>query len=195
MNETANQDRHEQVEEFKRLMRAADVPLRHAKFKVAENTCAEWATTLATIQPTLGTGRTIAFYGTRGTGKTQLAVELLRAACWDGRTAMYRRVMDFFIEIKSTYGKHAEETEADIIAKYVMPAVLVLDEAHERGGSTWESSLLNLLIDKRYGSMKDTLLIANLDKSGLASALGASAMSRLNETGGFVDCSGWGSFR
>lgn len=181
-------ERQMQIDQFKNRMRAADIPVRHAGFKLDQNTCQAWADKLETLKGKLKTGCIVALYGNRGTGKTQMASELIRATCWAGRSALYRRVMEFYIEIKSTYGGKTEETEAEIIAKYAKPSLLVLDEAHERGGTAWESSLLALLLDKRYAGLKDTIIIANLDKAGLVTALGPSITRRLNETGGLVAC-------
>jgi DNA replication protein DnaC len=172
-------------------MRAADVPLRHARFRARQSTSPEWSAKLGTIKPMIGTGFLIALCGGRGPGKTQLAVELIRSVCYADKAALYRRLMEFFIDIKATYNNRAEQTESEVIDLYAAPALLVLDEAHERGGTAWEGSLLNLLIDRRYAAMQDTIIIANLTRAELPDALGPSIMRRLDDTGGIVEC-GWG---
>lgn len=187
-------EHEEHTRTFTERMRAAEVPKRHAAFHSDKSKSADWTAKLDALKAMIGTGCIVALYGTRGGGKTQLAVELIRAVCWRDESALYRRVMDFFVDIKSTFGQKSPETEADIIARYSMPRLLVLDEAHEKGGGPWENSLMNLLIDKRYGDRKDTIIIANLDKPELELALGSSVISRINETGGLIDCN-WGSFR
>ena len=47
------------------------------------------------------------------------------------------------------------------------------------------------LIDKRYGDMRDTLLISNHDKRSVGDAIGDSIVRRANGTGGVLDASGW----
>jgi DNA replication protein DnaC len=185
---TAEQFEH--LRFFRVLMRDADIPARHAAFRTADSTCPEWDSVLASMRGLVGKGFLCALVGTRGAYKTQLAVELLRLVCWRGKPGLYRRVMEFFVDLKSSYNG-GDETEAAVLARYAAPALLVLDEAHERGGTTWESSMLNLLIDKRYAAMKDTVLIANLTRAELPGALGPSIMRRLDDTGGIVECA-WG---
>ena len=185
---TAEQFEH--LRFFRVLMRDADIPARHAAFKTADSTCPEWDSVLASMRGLIGRGFLCALVGTRGAYKTQLAVELLRLVCWRGKPGLYRRVMEFFVDLKSSYNG-GDETEAAVLARYAAPAILILDEAHERGGTTWESSMLNLLIDKRYAAMKDTVLIANLTRAELPAALGPSIMRRLDDTGGIVECA-WG---
>ena len=185
---TAEQFEH--LHFFRVLMRDADIPARHAAFRTADSKCPEWDSVLASMRGLVGKGFLCALVGTRGAYKTQLAVELLRLVCWRGKPGLYRRVMEFFMDLKSSYNG-GDETEAAVLARYAAPALLVLDEAHERGGTTWESSMLNLLIDKRYAAMKDTVLIANLTRAELPGALGPSIMRRLDDTGGIVECA-WG---
>jgi len=180
----------DKLQAFYSSMRDADIPVRHAGFKAAESTNAEWTAKLAMLKAMLGTGCIVALCGNRGGGKTQLAVELIRRTCYAGGTALYRRLMEFYIDIKSSYD-NKDETEASVIARYAAPAILVLDEAHERTERVWETSMLNLLIDKRYAAMKDTVLIANLTRAELPGALGPSIMRRLDDTGGIVECA-WG---
>jgi DNA replication protein DnaC len=180
----------DKLQAFYAAMRDADIPVRHASFKASESTNAEWTAKLAALKALVGTGCIVALCGNRGGGKTQLAVELIRRSCYTGGTALYRCLMEFFVDLKSSYNG-GEETEAQVLARYALPGLLVLDEAHERGGTTWESSMLNLLIDKRYRARKDTITVANLTIEELPTALGPSIMRRLDDTGGIVECA-WG---
>ena len=106
---------------------------------------------------------------------------------------MYARTVELFMDIKTAYDPEGP-TEASVLRRYALPALLVLDEAQERGDTDWENRMLTYLIDRRYGEMKDTLLVSNLKADDFRSAIGLSIYSRLVETGGIVVCD-WPSFR
>ena len=102
--------------------------------------------------------------------------------------------MQIFTDIRRAYTKAEELTEAEMVDLYVRPRLLVIDEIQERGGSDWEDRLLTHIIDRRYGQMKDTILIGNLTREEFECAMGASVCDRLTETGGMIVCN-WPTFR
>lgn len=153
-----------------------------------------WGEKLASIEATLGDGRLWALTGSRGNGKTQLAVEVMRTATGRGMSARYTSAIRFFSEVKATYRRDAEETEIEILDRHRKPKILVVDEIGKRGETEWEANLLFELINNRYGDMTDTILIANLSVADLAASLGPSISGRLNETGGVIHCD-WPSRR
>jgi DNA replication protein DnaC len=102
--------------------------------------------------------------------------------------------MEFFISIKSSFRRSSETSEDDVLESLASPKLLVIDEVQERSESAWEDRLLTFLVNQRYNAMKDTILIANLTKAEFAQSVGASIVSRLNETGGIIECA-WPSFR
>ena len=189
-------------------IRLADLPQRHAQSKLATGPqYSEWTDTLRRLALELGTGCVIGLHGSRGGGKTQMAVQLCKARCKQESAtenpnpyvvpALYCRAIQFFMAIKATYRPDAAETEDEVIRRYTRPLLLVIDEAHERPESTWAASLLTTMIDIRYAAPgHDTIILANCQTAEeFAALLGPSATSRAQEAGGFVDCSAWGSFR
>jgi len=140
-------------------------------------------------------GSTCAIIGLRGTGKTQLATycayQLLQNI---DRTIRYCTAMDFLVDIKSTFGHRDGPTESSVIAEYAKPSFLVIDEFDKRSETDWENNLLFYLLDRRYRSMKDTLLISNHGPRNFATSIGDSLVSRMNETGSIYTCD-WESFR
>lgn len=141
------------------------------------------------------TGFLVALIGPRGTGKTQMAAELVRLFTADKNygPSLHCAVMEIYLAVRGAM-KTGSKTEAEALATYITPRFLVIDEIQERGESPWEDRLLTYIIDKRYGGMKDTLLIGNLRPADLLASLGASIKSRLDETGGTIEAT-WGSFR
>lgn len=153
-----------------------------------------WGETLAKLEPKLGTGFMIALIGGRGPGKTQMGVELMKSHTKKGKFARYVTATEFFMTIKQTYKPTATDSEFDAIKDFRLPSLLVIDETGKRSESDWENRLLFELLDKRYQDMTDTLLISNEDHSQFIEAIGPSLASRMNETGGIIQCT-WPSFR
>lgn len=175
-----------------------NAPIRHVKRRsegYSENPNGiAWKATADRIKSKLGSGILVCLIGIRGPGKTQMAVEAMFATTDQLRSALYCTAMEIFMAVKTTYGPDAKKSEVDALAKFSKPSLLIIDEAHERGETNWEDRILTHIIDARYRAMKDTILIANLEKSECEKSLGKSVVTRLNETGGFIPCE-WMSFR
>lgn len=168
-------------------------PARHAQRETVDDS-GPWGTALRTINASLGTGRMWAICGTRGNGKTQMAVEVMKHATQLGMSARYMWAMEFFDEIKATFKNDSGMTGVKVIERFRKPRLLVIDEIGKRGDTDWENNLLFLLLDKRYADMTDTIVVANLDSDKMGENLGPSIASRLGETGGLIECT-WPSRR
>lgn len=136
----------------------------------------------------------IALVGKRGVGKTHLACGLLNLFQAGIRgNSLYRRAADLFTELKSTFNDKSY-SQKEIIQQWAEAEFLVVDEVQERAGTAFEDTLLVNLIDQRYGNMRPTLLVSNLESEQLGSNLGDSIASRLQECGGIIEAK-WPSFR
>ena len=151
-------------------------------------TDAEWIGHFRKVMDKVEIGGIIALIGNRGTGKTRIAAEAVRNFSPDKAT--YTTAMGLFLRIRASFGKKGGETEEQIVKEMSQCALLVIDEVQERGNTAWEDRLLTHILDKRYGAMTPTIIIANLDANGLTECLGASIVSRINETGGIVTITG-----
>lgn len=141
----------------------------------------------------------VAFIGGRGPGKTQMAAEIARAGDWpldagewigghDGRmqrdqTALYRRAMDVFLDLRDANKTGSKVSEKDVLARLEKPGLLVVDEFQERGGSDWENRVISNLLDKRYAAKRPTIIIANFTTDEIRGALSDSVKSRMRENG------------
>lgn len=168
----------------------ANIPPRHRTDIAARGE--GWLKVRAAIRHTLGSGFIIGIVGRRGTGKTQLAVEILKSCARAGNRPFYCTAMGFFLDIKESFRTNGSEKA--VIESYVTPSCLVIDEMQERGETAWEDRLLTHLIDRRYQSQKDTLLLSNQTKDAFLASIGESVASRILETGGVVTCD-WPSYR
>lgn len=177
-------DRHRFVE----LMEAAVCPLRHRKAKPEQSE--EWGDTLDALKTKLTHGYTVILCGARGTGKTQLGVEAIRDAAVRGFTARYDTFYRFTQRLKETFDKR-NLTEAEVVSEYCRPRLLVLDEVGKVNSTEWSQSALFNLIDRRYNSLRDTVIITNHSKAELLTELGASIVRRVSETGAAIDTTPW----
>lgn len=173
---------------------SSGIPDRHRAFDLADSTDPKWNAAFDRVMAATGRGSIIGMCGARGPGKTQLAVEAVKAVAMFGGYASYDRLADFYMQIKSTYRRESEKSEVDIIDEWRRPKVLVLDECHERAATPWENTMLNHLVDCRYGDMTDTIMIANVKASEFRQLIGPSISSRMQESGGVIECD-WQSFR
>lgn len=177
-------------------------PLLHLKKLPRDGPDGPWRVSQAQITDSLAGGGIFILFGVRGTGKTQMAVdiggELLsskQTLCEPETTwPMYSVASDIFRDIRGAFRKESLVSEMEIIAKYLKPKLLIIDEAHERGETDFEDRTLTHIVDKRYSSMLSTVIISNLQRNELAKSLGNSIVSRSHEGGFTIECN-WPSFR
>lgn len=180
------------ADRVKTIITEAQIPKRHNRD--IEATGSKWDEKFSTLKGRLGSGFLHALAGTQGTGKTQMGACLIRAAALKLWSCRFSTAMDFFIELKGTFDDDSKITEAQAIARFTKPKLLVLDEMDERSESAWENRLIFYMVNKRYNEEKDTLLISRRDKDVFLSSLGESIQSRMQETGSVMVCD-WQSFR
>lgn len=149
----------------------------------------------------------VAFLGGRGPGKTQMAAEVARAGKWPQdagewnglqtvrtKTALYRRAMDVFLDLRDASSKTSDTSEKKVLAKLEAVGLLVIDEFQERGESPWENRIICNLLDKRYAAQRPTILIANYTRQEMANALSDSVKDRIRENGKAIIFD-WPSYR
>lgn len=136
-------------------------------------------------------GNSLVMCGSAGTGKTHLACALALAAMDAGYTARYATVVKAMRQVKDTYGRGSEQS---VIDAFVLADLLVLDEVGVQFGSDTERNIFFEIINDRYESRRPTIVISNLDKSGMLHFLGERTMSRLLH-GGVELIFDWADYR
>ena len=171
-----------------------NAPKRHLMNRDKIDRSGLWGSTEAKLIGLSGSGFLVALVGHRGPGKTQMGVELMVRRTEGLKTARYCTATEFLMHIKGTYKATEKLDEEDIIGRFVRPDLLVIDEYAKRRETDWEHLILFELLDKRYREMRDTLLIANQTKEEFIESLGPSLASRMQETGGIIECT-WENYR
>lgn len=191
--EQAEEERQARLarDDARRKFAAAGIPERHAAAISSKE--GPWAAAWESISPRLGTGAIIPILGPRGTGKTQLAVEAVRYVTGRGGAALYIKAMGFFLDVREAM-RSDEKSEKAAIRSFSLPRLLVIDAMEVRGETDFENRILDYVIDLRYDSGMDTILISNQTREEFSKSVGPSIISRVHQVGDTIECN-WQSFR
>lgn len=132
------------------------------------------------IRDILRSGHNAVFAGPPGSGKTQAAILLARAAADLPTGVAIENIGRAAMRIRSDYGRDGE-TEADVVRRLSDVNLLVLDDvgAGEAGEGKLELRLLYFITEARQSARKPTVITTNLDAKGLREFLGARVANRL----------------
>lgn len=116
-----------------------------------------------------------------GTGKTHLAVSILRELCKNGalKKPIFVSSPFLFLEIKSTFNSENEDSEQKVIEKYTNCEFLFVDDIGVEKCSDWANQIWYMIIDSRYSQMKPTVYTSNLSIGEIASKIDPRIASRL----------------
>ena len=126
-------------------------------------------------------GRSYIFYGKPGTGKTHIAISIIKA--WKG-LGYYISAREYTRLLRDTYSKSSTQTETDIIKQFVKYDILAIDEIGKQFATDNERYAIFDLINLRYNDMKPTILISNMNLTDIEDFLGVETVDRLKECGG-----------
>jgi DNA replication protein DnaC len=142
----------------------------------------------------LETGDGLVLMGNMGTGKTHLAVGLVRYVTRNlAVAARYVTAPALFSRVRASYSGNGE-SEAEIIDELVSAPLLVIDEIGVGKGSDNELNLTYSLLGQRYDACRPTVIVTNLMSDDLRAWLGERVVDRLRETSPVV-LFNWESYR
>lgn len=148
--------------------------------------------------------RGLYLHGAVGTGKTYALAALMRAEAeamppterpyesGDGYRGLqyslpeideypiFVSVPRFLLSIRSTFHRHGEMTEEDVIRRYAgAVGTLYLDDIGAEQATDWARQAIYLLLDERYAEERRTIISGNLDLDDLARRLDDRVASRI----------------
>jgi DNA replication protein DnaC len=134
----------------------------------------------------LAHGLGLTLTGHVGTGKTHLAIGLVRLACGLGIAARFYTLPDLLTRLKATYAdadddhrRARRESEADVLDELAAAPLLALDDLGVAKPTDWLRDRLYTLVDARYVAGRPVISTANEDLPTLARYLGQRVVSRL----------------
>lgn len=134
--------------------------------------------------------RGLFLYGSYGTGKTGLAVSLLRQHIQSNRAAaMFVTTPDLFDVIRESYSKGAPP-DGDIFKRAKTASFLVLDDIGAERPTEWVCEKLYQLVNHRHGEELTTVFTSNLTMSELAERIGERTCWRIAEMCSIVHVEG-----
>lgn len=137
--------------------------------------------------------------GKVGTGKTHLAVSIMRELIIKRANQLLKNidsndidsanlsmlfipVPEILLEIRSTFNSNYNISEKEIISKYAKIHYLILDDLGAEKTTDWSITTLYIILDRRYRNNKPTLITTNLNLKEIENNLGSRIASRLSES-------------
>lgn len=99
--------------------------------------------------------------GEIGTGKTHLAVGVLKELVNRGITGIFYDYRELLKEIQNSYNASVQTTELDVLRPVFEKDVLVLDELGAVKPSEWVWDTVSLILNTRYNEKRTTIITTN----------------------------------
>ena len=152
-------------------------------------------------------GNNLILSGSVGTGKTHLAIAVIRYTIEYGEKTDYE--LDYSQYSNPYYSKYCTISEIITDARFAMSyggdkssltkyydyKWLVIDEIGRQTGSDNEQNILFEVLNKRYNNVLPTILITNETGDSLKKYLGTALIDRMIETGSVFVNMTWESYR
>jgi DNA replication protein DnaC len=119
--------------------------------------------------------------GREGTGKTHIAVAILKEVIGKGFSGLYWNVPELFLELRRLMSDDTGVTEADLFDEAARADLLVLDDLGAERSSEYVMDRLYVLINGRYQNDSATIITTNRTPEELRAQIGARIASRICE--------------
>ena len=126
-------------------------------------------------------GKGLLLMGREGTGKTHVAVSILKETIRKGYTGLYWNVPELFLELRRLMNDKVDISEADLFDNARRVDLLVLDDLGAERSSEYVTDRLYVMINGRYENDMPTIVTTNRGREELRSQLGPRIVSRLCE--------------
>lgn len=140
-------------------------------------------------------GSSLVLTGRPGTGKTHLAVAIMRALIERHDIDTYMTTAQRIIRaMRDSWRQGSNRTEYEVLSFYCEKDLLVIDEVGMQHGTDSERLLVSEVINTRYERMLPIILISNYTRDEIDGFLGYRAMDRVMESSAVLAFD-WDSYR
>lgn len=119
--------------------------------------------------------------GRPGSGKTHIAVGIMKEILRRGFTVHYTNFNDLLSRLRDTYNRGSAESEGELLAEMEQADLLVLDDVGAEAATDWVRDRLYLIVNRRYEAALALLITTNCDEERLRNHIGERTASRLYE--------------
>ncbi|MGI6684719.1 MAG: ATP-binding protein [Bacillota bacterium] len=126
-------------------------------------------------------GQGVMFAGAVGSGKTFLAGAITNALLEHDRQVLFLVVPDFLDDIRATYQKQGEFSEAELMDAARKTEVLILDDLGAHNFTEWTQNKIFSLINYRMNHGLPCVITTNLSISQMNEVIGERTVSRIIE--------------
>lgn len=126
-------------------------------------------------------GNGLLFMGESGTGKTHLAVAILKELIQKRYPGVFYNIITLLDELRASYNSQDDSEQWELIDRVRDTSILVLDDLGAEKTSGWVNDRLYAIINYRYENKKTTIVTSNKDIPELKDQVGYRIYSRLIE--------------
>ena len=120
--------------------------------------------------------------GPNGTGKTHLAVSILREfILYHSDSCRFIKIPPLLFEVKQAFKSNHYDSEDLLIKRFLNYDLLILDEIGVEKATPWALQTLYLIIDGRSSNLKKTVFTSNLTLQDIEDNIDARFASRIVE--------------
>jgi len=141
-----------------------------------------------------GLGQGLFFTGPNGTGKTHLAVAILRELSLKGELHWrFVKTPYLLMRIRQAFKRESSDSEESLIDQFVDYDYLAIDELGVEKITDWSLQTLYLIIDGRNDRLKSTIITSNLDLPEIEEKIDPRIASRIVEMCRVIkfECDDW----
>lgn len=108
-------------------------------------------------------GKGLLFVGSRGLGKTHLAIAILKNLIMErGATGVFWEHKELLESLRSTYSERTGGSETEILKRIITCDLLVLDDLGSLTSSEWSWDTTSYILSTRYNEDRSTIVTSNL---------------------------------
>lgn len=135
-------------------------------------------------------GKSLFLHGTRGSGKTHMAVALQKEwmwaqICdrmnWNAMTSAFISVSELMMKLRASFGDKTAPQEGELIERLCCAPLLILDDLGTQQGTDYAFNVLYVIINERYNWNRTTIVTGNDSLEELNNRFNEAIIARIYE--------------